>query len=194
MAVQEHLNYQPTLLEGHGFIGGEGEPGSSRSRRNLGLYYDLDLPEPTHYWIDLEGTWARTAKNAKGAHEPRSILVAQFGDLRVIVAHMPPQAASEAVRVETWHMVQTLLASGSDTLLMWDGNDRRELQRGGPLTTTNLARTVGGIQHGSKVDAAVTRGDITRVGSARYIPAPGDHGHVLDVTFQVPVTTLWPLP
>lgn len=72
---------------------------SPPGRANLALYV-LDRLESDWSWIDLHETWPRTEH--PGTHPPRSLLVAQVDDWRVIVGHAPPLGRGTADARNEW--------------------------------------------------------------------------------------------
>lgn len=86
---------------------------SRPGRANLYLYV-LAWHDVEHEWIDLDETWPRTEH--PGTHPPRSILVAQVDDWRVIVGHAPPIARRTGDARAEWlaAMIDAILDTPDD--------------------------------------------------------------------------------
>ncbi len=109
IGVAEAIAKRLPTLPRHDLIRDTSRPG----RANLALYVLARLAHD-HEWVDLHETWPRTER--PGTHPPRSLLVAQVEDWRVIVGHAPPLARGTADARAEWlaAMVEAILDTPDD--------------------------------------------------------------------------------
>lgn len=155
----------------------------TKSRANVALYVLARLELGHLSWVDLDKTWPRTER--RGVHEPRSILVQEVEDWRVIVAHAPqgpgrrlPRATNDALveaREEWLDAMVDLMRGETPVIALTDPNGLGD----------DLVRRLGGsvVAGGTAIEAVHGRGITLEhahtPGSVNGVAMLSDHRRVL---------------
>jgi len=91
------------------------------SRANVALYVREDLELGETEWVRHEKTWPR-AKDHDLTHEPRTTLVQDVEDWRIIVGHAPVGFGAEAARDEWLSILVDLLHIPGPVVALTDPN------------------------------------------------------------------------
>lgn len=172
---------------------------STKSRANIAAYVTVDVPAPADkvQWHDCKQTWTRTQH--PGTHEPRSWLEFRLDGVQVLVGHQPPKGTDNvqksqqegidlcAKRLAPWlrdDWDQKTKAEKQDAkdcprVVLADWNRGPHESGPGP---EQLCDRIDGWTAGSKIDAAVLRGNDAAVKDCYYTDDPqgleleSDHG------------------
>lgn len=168
---------------------------STKSRANVAAYVETSAFGGDIAWHDLTETWSRTNPGATGQHEPRSFPTFKVGAMQAVVHHQPPKQCdnAQAAQQEGIDALAAVMTPKPDAsahqkkrprLVVADFNLRKNEPGPGP---TMLATDIDGAVAGSKIDAAVYRGEcvISDVGypsKFNGVALKSDHGHALRFT------------
>ncbi len=171
VGVAEAIGKRLPVLPRHDMLRDTRRPG----RANVALYVRADLAHD-HEWIDLDETWPRTEH--PGTHPPRSILVAQVEDWRVIVAHAPPLGRRTGDARAEWlaAMVDAILDTPDDRTPVLALTDPNGL---GPALLLGPGMVTGGTPVEAAHGRRVILDHAQAVESVNGVRMRTDHGRAL---------------